>query len=271
MMQTASEQALSVPVARLYGQPVASMPEDLFIPPDALAIFLETFEGPLDFLLYLIRRQHIDILDIPMALVTRQYLGYIDMLEASRFELAAEYLLMAAMLIDIKTRLLLPRPPAVDEDTEADPRAELVRRLLEYEQTKLQAQLIDNHDLAGRDFIDISAIFRGGDLPTVLPSVSLDDLADCWRQIIKRATMNRRHVVTKEPLSVRAYMVSILKKLSADMPITFMDLICPTASIASIVIHFLAILELVREQLVELVQAAPGGAIYLTLRAGIDA
>ena len=254
-------------VAKLYGQPVANIPEDLFIPPDALAVFLETFEGPLDLLLYLIRKQNIDILNIPMVQITRQYLQYIDILEEARFERAADYLLMAAMLIDIKARLLLPKPPASDDDEEeSDPRAELVRRLLEYEKTQLLAKALCEHPQNGVDFLAIQSIHRGGEHLIILPSVSNEDLMNAWQSILKRASMNRRHVVARESLSVREHMVTVLKRLSTENATKFIDLFDEASTLPVLVIYFLAILELLREQLIDFVQAAPGSTIYLTLR-----
>ncbi len=190
-------------VAKVYGEPMLEMPQDLYIPPEALEVFLDTFEGPLDLLLYLIRRQNINVLDIPMAELTRQYLGYVEMMRRTQLELAAEYLLMAAVLIEIKSRLLLPKPPAPPGAEPEDPRAELVRRLLEYERMKEAAREIDALPLADRDFATVRVWFdrvAGARLPDVSP----DDLRAAWAGLVARARINRHHLVTREQLSVRA-------------------------------------------------------------------
>ena len=193
------------PLARVYGEPVNEFPHDLYIPPEALEIFLETFEGPLDLLLYLIRRQNINVLDIPMAELTRQYLGYVEMMRRTQLELAAEYLLMAAVLIEIKSRLLLPRPPAPPGDESADPRAELVRRLLEYERMKQASRELDALTLVERDFATV-CIFLERVAPTRFPNVAPDDLRSAWAALIERARVNRHHLVSREQLSVRSEM-----------------------------------------------------------------
>ena len=200
------------PLARVYGEPVNELPQDLYIPPEALEVFLETFEGPLDLLLYLIRRQNVNVLDIPMAELTRQYLGYVEMMRRTHLELAAEYLLMAAVLIEIKSRLLLPRPPAAPGAEADDPRAELVRRLLEYEKMKQGARELDALPLAERDFTTVRVWFdhlAGERLPEVAPA----DLRAAWAGLIARARANRHHLVTREQLSVRSEMSRLLKML----------------------------------------------------------
>src|SRR5687767_12081799 len=186
------------PIARVYGQPVLEMPQDLYIPPDALEVFLEQFEGPLDLLLYLIRKENINVLDIPMARLTAQYLEYVELMRTRSLELAAEYLLMAAMLIEIKSRMLLPRP-ALGE-IEEDPRAELVRRLLEYEQMKLAAQRLNELPQAGRDFSLVQVLFEQG-VNDCLPGVSAEDLRSAWLALLTRAAVNRHHRITREQLS----------------------------------------------------------------------
>src|SRR2546430_10255109 len=203
------------PLARVYGEPVNEFPHDLYIPPEALEIFLETFEGPLDLLLYLIRRQNINVLDIPMAELTRQYLGYVEMMRRTQLELAAEYLLMAAVLIEIKSRLLLPKPPAAPGEEAEDPRAELVRRLLEYERMKAGAKALDELPLAERDFALVRVWF---DRVTTahLPDVHPDDLKAAWAGLVARARANRHHLVTREQLSVRSPTSRLLKLLVAD-------------------------------------------------------
>jgi segregation and condensation protein A len=233
----------------------------LYIPPDALEIFLDTFQGPLDLLLYLIRKHNLDVLDIPMAELTRQYLAYIEMMRANRLELAAEYLLMAAVLIEIKSRMLLPKPPETAEE-ESDPRAELVRRLLEYEQMKTAAQRLDELPQAERDFtlvqvwIDQTVIER-------LPEVRADDLRNAWLILLARSQANRRHQITREELSVRAHMSSILRRLQGHKFVEFNELFSPSAGVAELVVTFLALLELVRENQVEVSQPQAFGIIYV--------
>jgi segregation and condensation protein A len=249
------------PIAKIYGEPLTEIPGDLYIPPDALEIFLDTFQGPLDLLLYLIRKHNLDVLDIPMAELTRQYLAYIEMMRANRLELAAEYLLMAAVLIEIKSRMLLPKPPDTVEE-ESDPRAELVRRLLEYEQMKTAAQRLDELPQAERDFtlvqvwIDQTVIER-------LPEVRGDDLRNAWLMLLARSQANRRHQITREELSVRAHMSSILRRLQGHKFVEFNELFNPAAGVAELVVTFLALLELVRENQVEVSQPQVFGIIYV--------
>jgi len=253
------------PLARVYGQPYNDLPRDLYIPPEALEIFLETFEGPLDLLLYLIRRQNINVLDIPMAELTRQYLGYVEMMRRTQLELAAEYLLMAAVLIEIKSRLLLPRPPAIAGDEVEDPRAELVRRLLEYEQMKAAAQAIDALPLADRDFASVRVWFERV-AATRMPDVAPDDLKAAWATLIARAQANRHHRVTREQLSVRAEMSRVLKALPGGRFVEFIELFAPHADIAHLVVTFLALLELAREQMIDIAQAAAYAPIYVNAK-----
>ena len=253
------------PLARVYGEPYNDLPRDLYIPPEALEIFLETFEGPLDLLLYLIRRQNINVLDIPMAELTRQYLGYVEMMRRTQLELAAEYLLMAAVLIEIKSRLLLPRPPAIAGDEVEDPRAELVRRLLEYEQIKSAAQAIDALPLADRDFATVRVWFERV-APSRLPDVTPADLKAAWATLIARARSNRHHQVTREQLSVRAEMSRVLKALPAGRFIEFIELFAPHADVPHLVVTFLALLELAREQLIDIAQAEAFAPIYVNVR-----
>ncbi len=254
------------PVARIYGEPLLELPQDLYIPPQALEVFLETFEGPLDLLLYLIRRQNINVLDIPMAELTRQYLGYVEMMRRTHLELAAEYLLMAAVLIEIKSRLLLPKPPAVGNEGE-DPRAELVRRLLEYEQMKLAARKIDELPLAERDFMTVRVWFDR--VATArLPNVAPDDLRAAWVALIARARANRHHLVSREQLSVRSEMSRMLKLLEPTRYAEFTALFSEHADVPHLVVTFLALLELAREQLVSIAQAEPYAPIYVQLKSG---
>ena len=204
---------LALPLARIRGEPLTELPPDLYIPPEALSVFLEAFEGPLDLLLYLIRRHSLDILDIPMAELTRQYMEYVEMMRASQLELAAEYLLMAALMIEIKSRMLLPRPKREDESEAEDPRAELVRRLLEYERMKKAAQSLGEVPVAGRDF-SLVEVYIEQTMAARLPEVGIVDLSEAWRSILARAKMTRHHRITREQLSVRAHMSRILKALA---------------------------------------------------------
>ncbi len=258
----------SVALARLYGEPLFALPQDLYIPPDALEVFLETFEGPLDLLLYLIRKQNFNVLDIPMAEVTQQYLSYVEQIRATNLELAAEYLLMAAMLIEIKARMLLPVAPREDGQEPEDPRAELVRRLLEYEQIKLASQKLDQLPRVGRDF-QLAHATADFEVVKLMPSVSLDDLQSAWADIIRRAKLNAHHHITREQLSVREHMTHILRRLSdvrfMEFGELFMTRLEEGAPVAVVVVHFLALLELARESLLDITQAAPYAPIYVRL------
>ena len=250
------------PVARVYGEPLASLPVDLYIPPEALEVFLETFEGPLDLLLYLIRKQNVNVLDIPMAELTRQYLGYVEMMRRTQLELAAEYLLMAAVLIEIKSRLLLPRPPAPHGEEVEDPRAELVRRLLEYERMKAAAQAIDAMPMAERDFALVRVWFDRVSTAR-LAQVEPADLRAAWAALVQRARVNRHHLVTREQLSVRAEMSRLLKALPPGRYAEFTTLFAEHADVPHLVVTFLAVLELAREQLVDVTQAEPYAPIHV--------
>ena len=253
-----------VALARLYGEPLFAMPHDLYIPPDALQVFLEAFEGPLDLLLYLIRKQNFNILDIPMAAVTRQYLVYVDEIRATNLELAAEYLLMAAMLIEIKSRMLLP-PKKVAEGQEAeDPRAELVRRLLEYEQIKLAAHKLNEVPQFGRDFLR-AQVYVEQSLQPRFPDVNVVDLQDAWRDIVKRAKLVQHHVITREELSVREHMSIVLRKLQGRKFLEFEDLFDATRGMPVLVVTFIALLELSKEGLLEVTQAEAFAPIYVRL------
>ena len=258
----------SVAFARLYGEPLFQLPQDLYIPPDALEIFLEAFEGPLDLLLYLIRKQNFNVLDIPMADVTRQYLSYVEQIRVHNLELAAEYLLMAALLIEIKSRMLLPVKKSDTGEEVEDPRAELVRRLLEYEQMKLAAQKLDALPQLGRDFQRAQAV---ADLTVerALPHVSAEDLRQAWADIMKRAKLNAHHHITREQLSVRDHMTHILRRLNdvrfMEFTDLFMERLDEGAPAAVVVVHFIAMLELARESLLEITQAEPYAPIYVRL------
>ena len=249
--------------AKVYGEPVIELPHDLYIPPDALEIVLEAFEGPLDLLLYLIRKENLDILDIPMAPLTRQYLEYVEEMRKTNLELAAEYLVMAAMLMEIKSRLLLPRPPAA-QASEEDPRAELVRRLLEYERMKKAAQGLDELPQVGRDVIAIS-VWIEKTVSQRLPDVNARDLAEAWRTLLHRARLSAHHRVSREELSVRAHMSSILRSLKERRVVEFGELFDPLRGVPVLVVTFLALLELARELLVEVTQSAGFGPIYVKL------
>ena len=256
---------MGAPVARIYGEPLLELPRDLYIPPEALKIFLETFEGPLDLLLYLIRKQNINVLDIPMAEMTRQYLGYVEMMRRTQLELAAEYLLMAAVLIEIKSRLLLPKPAAPPGEGGEDPRAELVRRLFEYEQMKGAARALDELPLADRDFATVRVWLERVSV-TRLPDVSPDDLSAAWAILIARAKGNRHHLVTREQLSVRGEMSRVLKVLEPARFAEFTALFAGHADVPHLIVTFLALLELAREQLIEIAQAEPYAPIHVQLQ-----
>jgi segregation and condensation protein A len=255
---------LQLPLARIRGEPLTQMPADLYIPPEALSVFLEAFEGPLDLLLYLIRRHSLDILDIPMAELTRQYMEYVEMMRDGQLELAAEYLLMAALLIEIKSRMLLPRPRREAEGEAEDPRAELVRRLLEYERMKKGAAAIGEAPVAGRDFSVVEVYLER--IAPRLPGVQIGDLSEAWRSILARARMTRHHKISREQLSVRAHMSRILKVLAPGAFVEFASLFEPEQGLPVLVVTFLALLELARESLVDLTQQSPFDPIYVKLK-----
>ncbi len=254
-----------VPVARIYGQPLEQLPLDLYIPPDALAVMLDAFEGPLDLLLYLIRKANIDILDIPMAPLTVQYLEYVEAMRARNLELAADYLVMAAMLVEIKSRLLLPRPQAASEAEVEDPRAELVRRLIEYEQMKLAAVRLDALPHAERDFHWLGVAVEKT-LVQRFPEVSIDDLKRAWGTILRQARLHTHHRVQREELSVREHMGIILRQLRETGGfVEFAQIFDVAQGAAGVVVHFLAMLELAREHLVEIMQTEAFSPIYVRL------
>jgi segregation and condensation protein A len=252
------------PRARVLGEDWTELPQDLYIPPDALEVILDAFEGPLDLLLWLIRRNNIDVLDIPMAQLTRQYMEYVEAMRRHRLELAAEYLVMAAMLIEIKSRMLLPRPEKVEEEGAEDPRAELVRRLLEYEQTRLAARNLEAMPQLGRDFQPVSVMIEKLAAQR-LPQVRPEDLLAAWGEILKRARMSRHHRIGRQELSVREHMSRILRTLHTGTYSLFSELFPREGGRAELVVTFLAILELVRERLVEIVQTAPFAPIHARL------
>ena len=253
-----------VAVARLYGEPLFKMPQDLYIPPDALEVFLEAFEGPLDLLLYLIRKQNFNILDIPMAGLTRQYLSYVDEIRTHNLELAAEYLLMAAMLIEIKSRMLLPPKKVAQGEEAEDPRAELVRRLLEYEQMKLAGAKVNARPQLARDFLK-AQVFIEQSLQPRFPDVSVVDLQEAWADILKRAKLVQHHKITREELSVREHMSLVLKKLQGRRFVEFEELFDPSKGTPVLVVTFIALLELAKETLVEITQAEVFAPIYVRL------
>jgi segregation and condensation protein A len=253
-----------VAVARLYGEPLFQLPQDLYIPPDALEVFLEAFQGPLDLLLYLIRKQNFNILDIPLADVTRQYLAYVDQIRSRNLELASEYLLMAAMLIEIKSRMLLPPKKSDDGQEPEDPRAELVRRLLEYEQMKLAAARLDQLPVLGRDFLRAQVTIEQSLKPR-FPDVAVDDLREAWAEILKRAKLNQHHKITREQLSVREHMSIVLRTLQGQRFVTFEDLFDTSRGPQVVVVTFIAMLELSREHLIDITQAEAFAPIYVRL------
>ena len=258
--KTSSE--TSAPIAMFRGRPITELPHDLYIPPDALEVILEAFEGPLDLLLYLIRRHNLDILDIPIAEVTEQYMAYIDLLQGLRLDLAAEYLAMAAVLAEIKSRMLLPRPAAVAEP-EADPRAELIRRLQEYERYKDAAAGIDALPRLEREVHPVVVAFPARQVRRPEPVVGLAALGRAYGEVLFAAERYAHHHITREPLSVRERMVLVLGRL-AEAPYTaFTQLFTVEEGRRGVVVAFLAILELLRESLIEVVQSGPQGPIYV--------
>jgi segregation and condensation protein A len=253
-----------VAVARLYGEPLFALPQDLYIPPDALEVFLEAFEGPLDLLLYLIRKQNFNILDIPMLSVTRQYLSYVEEIRGRNLELAAEYLLMAAMLIEIKSRMLLPVRQAEPGQEPQDPRAELVRRLIEYERIKLGAARIDALPLLGRDVLRAQVHIEQSLAPR-FPDVHVVDLQAAWQDILKRAKLIEHHKITREQLSVREHMSFVLKRLQGRKFVEFEQLFDPDKGLPVLVVTFLALLELAKESLIDITQAEAFAPIYVRI------
>ena len=254
-------------IAKLYGEPFPDMPRDLYIPPDALEVILDAFEGPLDLLLYLIRKANLNILDIPMAPLTAQYLVYVEAMHRTNLELAADYLLMAAMLLEIKSRLLLPRPPKADTGEAEDPRAELVRRLMEYERIKLAAAKLDALPQVHRDY-EWASVWIADKVAAREPEVSVNDLQVVWLSLMRQAKMHQHHRIQREELSVREHMGLIMRRLQGRNYVVFENLFDVSSghtSIASLVVSFLAILELSRERLVELTQSEALAPIYVKL------
>ena len=250
-------------IASIHGEPLKSLPQDLYIPPDALELVLDTFQGPLDLLLYLIRRHNLDVLDIPMAELTRQYLHYIELLQQHRLELAAEYLLMAAVLIEIKSRLLLPKPAKVSDEEVEDPRAELMRRLQEYEQMKLAAQKLDQLSQAGREFEFIQVMIE--QKAAKLPEITLEDLKLALMNLLEKAKIHTHHTVRREALSVREQMSHILRCLRGGEFVAFDTLFDPENGVQKLIVTFVAMLELAKEYLLEIQQSETFGSIYVRL------
>jgi len=249
---------------KVYGEPLLELPRDLYIPPDALEVILESFEGPLDLLLYLIRKANISVLDIPMAALTSQYLEYVEAMHRRNLELAAEYLLMASMLIEIKSRMLLPRPPKPDSGEPEDPRAELVRRLLEYEQMKAAAAKLDAMPQAERDYEWVT-VWIADKVAERQPEVTLQDLQSVWMALLKQARIMQHHKIKREELSVREHMSQILRRLQGGAFVSFDRLFIVEAGLSSLVVSFLALLELVREKMIEISQSEALAPIYAKL------
>ncbi len=256
--------------ARVRGEPLRELPKDLYIPPDALQVFLEAFEGPLDLLLYLIRRQNLDLLDIPVAEITRQYMEYVDLMRELRLELAAEYLVMAATLAELKSRILLPRPPT-EEDEEADPRAELVRRLQEYEQFKRAASDLEALPRIGRELFALRIAPPRDERPPPKPKVALGDLLAALREVLERAQLQEHHQIQREGLSVRERMTHVLDRVSgAKDGVAFTSLFTVDEGRRGVVVTFLALLELLKLGLLDLVQPDPFGVLWVRAAGGDD-
>ena len=260
-------QQQEMPFAVVQGQPQYALPKDLYIPPDALEVFLDAFEGPLDLLLYLIRRQNLDILDIPIADITQQYMEYIELMQDMRLELAAEYLVMAAMLAEIKSRMLLPRPQSEDDD-EHDPRAELIRRLQEYERFKQAAEDINELPQIGRDVFPVVAEVPFKHVDQKPPDVDLKEVLLALKDVLHRADMFSSHHIAREPLSLRERMSRVLECVTTDRFTQFTDLFDISEGRQGVVVTFMAVLELIKQQLVELVQAESYAPIHVRARGG---
>ena len=256
-LSVAEHQLQASPLAVVEGSPFQEFPEDLYVPPDALRVFLKAFEGPLDFLLYLIRRQNIDVLNIPIAEVTKQYISYIELMQDLQLELAAEYLVMAALLAEIKSRMLLPRQPSGEDEEDDDPRATLIRKLQEYENIKKAAEEIDQLPREERDifatFVDVSNV----EVEKILPDVQIKEMLLAFQDVLKRAKQLSHHQISREPLSVRERMSTILENLKGQNNLLFSQLFIKTEGKHGVVVAFLAILELSKEGLIEIIQSEP--------------
>lgn len=251
-----------VAIAKLYGEPLFKVPDGLYIPPDALEVFLESFEGPLDLLLYLIRKQKFDVMNVPMALVTEQYMGYVELIRKSNLELAAEYLVMAACLMQIKSRLLLPVTRADDDEEVEDPQAELARRLLEYEKMKLAAVELDRIPRNGRDFWRAFVLIEQTQ-NKILPDVSSEELARVWQEVLAQAQLRGNHTISRQELSVREFMSNILRRLGQSPIVEFRELFKTRCGIEVAIVNYLAILELAKDGLVRITQAVPFAPLYV--------
>ncbi|MDN6322795.1 MAG: segregation and condensation protein A [Halomonas sp.] len=260
----------AVSLGRLFNEPITQLPEDLYIPPEALRVFLETFEGPLDLLLYLIRRQNLDILTINVATITHQYIEYVELMKAMEIELAGEYLLMAAMLAEIKSRTLLPRPPKAEGDDEEDPRAELIRRLQEYERLKEAAETLDTLPRMGRDWFSVQAGLPPLESRVIHPEVELDELLGALSDILKRAELVQAHQISREVLSTRERMLRIMEQLTYQHYTPFETLFTLEEGRAGVVVTFMAILELAKEAMIEIVQNAALSPIHVRARTAPD-
>lgn len=258
---TAPQESATV-YARLYGEPMFRVPDGLYIPPDALQVFLESFEGPLDLLLYLIRRQKFDIMQIPMAIVTEQYMGYVELIRKTNLELAADYLVMAADLMQIKSQLLLPVTRADSGEEVPDPQAELARRLLEYEKMKQAAMDLDSLPRSGRDFFKAFVAVEQS-AAVLLPQVDGPMLGQVWKEVLERAKLSDSHRISRQELSVREFMTAIVKRLGAERFVEFGDLFDPQQGTAGVIVNYLAILELAKEGMVRITQAMPFAPIYV--------
>jgi segregation and condensation protein A len=265
-MEAAPEQA-EMPFAMVNGEPVTQLPKDLYIPPQALEVFLEAFEGPLDLLLYLIRRQNLDVLDIPLAEITRQYMKYIELMQDLQLELAGEYLVMAATLAEIKSRMLLPRASQVD-DSEEDPRAELVRRLQEYERFKRAAENLDTLPRLDRDVWSVGATLTDRKIVRLIPQVTLQEMLLAFRDVVVRNEMFAHHHVQRELLSVRERMTDIVARLADAGFVDFVQLFTPREGRMGVAVTFIAILELVREGLIDIVQQEPFAPLHVRAAVG---
>ena len=264
---SAAPEQVEMPFAIVNGEPVTQLPRDLYIPPQALEVILEAFEGPLDLLLYLIRRQNLDILDIPLAEITRQYMRYIELMHELQLELAGEYLVMAATLAEIKSRMLLPRPAAAG-DAEEDPRAELVRRLQEYERFKRAAERLDTLPRLERDVWAASAELKDRKVVRLLPQVTLQEMLLAFREVVVRSEMFAHHHVQRERLSVRERMSDIMSRLASASFVDFVQLFRPEEGRMGVTVTFIAILELVREGLIDIVQQEPFTPLHVRAAAG---
>jgi segregation and condensation protein A len=266
-LESIAQESVQLAFAFVHGEAVTELPQDLYIPPDALEVILESFEGPLDLLLYLIRKQNLDILNIDVSAITEQYMKYIDVMQSMRFELAAEYLLMAATLAEIKSRMLLPRRQQDEEGEEIDPRMELIRRLQEYEQFKTAAESLDELPRMNRDFFIVEVKPPSVEREAVHPDVSLQELLYSLKEVLQRSDMFEHHQIEKEKLSTRERMAQVLARLTPDHYVSFTELFVPEEGRLGIIVTFMAIMELIKEQLIDLIQSEPFAPIHLKAKA----